>query len=112
MSKKIGDKKLGSVTSASETSGVQKTESIGEVKGIQATTGIGGVGKAGAIGKRRSTRVMSLAEREALMNLIGEEAQKMFADGTLSASNKQLVTSAVKMAVDAGIVTPEGEDEK
>ena len=110
MTKKIGDKKLGGVTSTTEASGIQKTEGIGEVKGIQATTGVGGVGKAGAVGKRRSTRVMSLAEREALMNMIGEEAEKMFADGTLSASNKELVTNAVRMAVDAGLVSPEDEE--
>jgi hypothetical protein len=111
MTKKIGDKKLGGVTSTTEASGIQKTEGIGEVKSIQATTGVGGVGKAGAVGKRRSTRVMSLAEREALMNMIGEEAEKMFADGTLSASNKELVTNAVKMAVDAGLVPDEDKED-
>ena len=110
MTKKIGDKKLGGVSSTTETSEIHKTEHIGEVQGVKPTSGVGGVGRAGAVGKRRATRVMSLQEREALMNMITEEAEKLFSEGALPQSKKALVTSAVKMAVDAGLL--QDEDEK
>lgn len=110
MPKKPDDKKVGGVGSRSTT--VRGTESVSEVTKVKATSGIGGVKGAGAIGKRRPTRVMSLAERQELFNLIDEEAEKMFASGALPAEKKQLVQQAVKMAVDSGLMEEEEETKK
>lgn len=109
MTKKIGDKKIGTVQSTHEAGKVQGMETVSGVTGIKATSGVGGVGGVDAISKRRPTRVMSAAEREQLFSMINEEAEKMFAGGHLSEEQKRVVTSAVKMAVDASIV--DGEEE-
>lgn len=116
MTKKIGDKKIGGISSTSSTHGIQSTElvkgtqSVSEVKGVAATSGVGAVQAAGAIGKRRPTRIMSIEERQQLLQTINEEAEKMFSSGILPASKKEIITKAVKMAVDSGLL-PE-EDEK
>jgi len=112
MTKKIGDKKIGGVHGATETSAVEGTEVVGNVSGVKATTGVGGVGSAGAINKRRATRTMTLAEREQLFQMINEEAEKLFGEGGMSPAQKNVVKNAVRMAVDAGIVAEDEDSEK
>ena len=109
MTKKIGDKKIGavkssSVGSTSETSQVKGAEQVRGIGKVQATSGVGSVKGAGAIGKRRPTRVMTLAEREQFFKMIDEEAEQLVASGAIPAAKRELVKSAVKMAVESGLV--------
>lgn len=46
------------------------------------------MGSTGAISKRQGTRVMSLAEREQIFEMINEEAHKLFAEGSPMAAKK------------------------
>ena len=110
MTKKIGDKKVTGVKSTKETSGVEGTEAVSGVADIKATAGVGGVRRTGTVGVR-TTRTMTLAEREELLKLVNEEADKLFADGALPQSRRKAVESAVKMAIDAGLL-PEDESGK
>src|SRR5690606_6082665 len=110
MGKKSDDGKVGAVKRTTSTTNVQGADEVGSVSGVKPTSAAGGVRGAGAVGKRRATRIMSSAEREHLFRLINEEADKLFADSTISEEKKQVLKSAVKMAVDAGIVTEEEED--
>jgi hypothetical protein len=112
MGKKSDDGKVGSVKGTGSTTNVQGTESVGSVGEVKATSGVGAVKGAGAVGKRRPTRIMSPAERENLFRLINEEADKLFAGSGMSEEKKQVLKSAVKMAVDAGIVDEEDEGSK
>lgn len=102
-------KKIGGVSSTKHLKEVQKTESVSDVQAVDAASGVGRVHGVGSVQKRRATHVMSHAERENLMRMITEEADKLFVEGALPASKKALVASAVKMAVDAGILPPEDE---
>ena len=104
MTKKIGDKKVSTVGSTTEASSVQGTEGVSSISGIRATSGIQGIGSAGALGRRRATRLMTAAERQQLFNMINEEADKLASEGILPKKQKDAVSQAVKMAVDAGIV--------
>ncbi len=112
MGKKSDDGKVGSVKGTSRTTSVQGADEVGSVGGIKPTAGVGGVKGAGAIGKRRPTRVMSLEERDNLFRLIDEEADKLFADSSISEEKKQVLKSAVRMAVDSGIGTEEEDADK
>lgn len=107
MTKKIGDKKIGGVQSTTSTSAVEGTEVVGGVAGVKATSGVGGVEGAGAVNRRRPTRTMSLAEREQLFQMINEEADKLFGEGGMSPTQRNVVKNAVRMAVDAGLVETE-----
>jgi hypothetical protein len=114
MTKKIGDKKIGGVHGTTETSAVEGTDVVGSVGGVKAATGVGGVSGPGAVSKRRSTRTMTLAEREQLFQMINEEAEKLFGDSQMSPTQRNVVKNAVRMAVDAGIIEdePEGSQKK
>lgn len=111
MGKKSDDGKIGAIKGTGSASNVEGAESVGSVSGIKPASAVGSVKGTGAIGKRRPTRIMSAAERDNLFRMINEEADKLFADSSISEEKKQLLKSAVKMAVDSGIVTEEGKDE-
>ena len=117
MADKIGDKKLGGVKPAGsapgidQTAEVHSTEAVGGVKAVAPTSSVGGIHATSAIGKRRPTRAMTLEEREALLKTIDEEAEKMFSSGVLPAGKKEVITRAVRMAVDAGLLSKDEEDD-
>ena len=104
MGKKVDDKKIGGVKLTRETTAVLGTEAVSEVSGVKATSGVVSVRGAGAIGQRRPTRTMSLEEREALFKLIEEEAESLFGHSAISNSQRQVVKTAVIMAVDSGLI--------
>lgn len=108
---KDDDKKIGGVKGTKVTTAVEGTELVGSVTGVKATTGVGGVSGAGAVEKRRPTRTMTLAEREELFQMIDEEADKLFGDAGMTSAKRELVKTAVRMAVDAGIL-PEDDPPK
>ena len=113
MPKKPGDKKIGGVKpsvvkpteTAGEVKGAEAISEVSEVQSVKATSAVSGTRGPGAIGgKRRPTRVMTMAERDELLKIVSEEADKMFAGTKISEERKRVITQAVKMAVDAGIV--------
>jgi hypothetical protein len=109
MTKKIGDKKVGGVSSTGETSAVDSTGAVSGVSEVKATGGVGAVKGAGSATRRQSTRAMTMEEREQLLKMINEEAEALFGKTGMSAEKRQIVENAVKMAVDSGLI--EGEEE-
>ena len=118
MTKKGRDNKLGGVKSTTLTTGVlgpdsiHSTESVSGVKSVAPASSVGGVQGAASIGKRRPTRAMTIEERQQLLAAINEEAEKMFSSGVLPASKKDVITQAVKMAVNAGLIEDQEDEEK
>lgn len=111
MTKKIGKKgKIGEIKSAETASEVESTGAIGGIHKVKPTSAVGGVSGAGKIGKRGATRIMSAAEREELLRMIDQEAEKMFGNA-LPSEKRKAVVQAVKMAVDSGISAEEGEED-
>ena len=99
------DTKVGGIKSTRETHEVDPTREVGGVHGIKPTAGVSGVSRAGAVGSaRRPTRTMTLAEREELFRMINEEADKMFGEAGIPEAKRELVETAVKMAVDSGLL--------
>lgn len=104
MAKKDDDGKVGGVGATRRTAGIQQTEAVGEVSKVKATSGVAGVRGTKGVGAARGTRTMTLAEREALLRMVDEEADELFKTSGLSAGKKEAVKAAVKMALDAGIL--------
>jgi len=105
MPKKPGDKgKVTGVKGAGMPEGIERTSAISEVEKAKKTAPVAGVRGLGALGKTRATRIMSSEEREAIFNQIQEEADKLFSKSGMSSKQRQVVETAVKMAVDAAIV--------
>ena len=108
--KKIGDEKVTSVTAATGTKNVEGTQAVSGVSGVKAAGMVGAVRRTGGVGGARQTRSMSLAEREELFRMIDQEADKLFADSGIAAAKRKVVESAVKMAIDAGLLPGEEEE--
>ena len=104
MVKKIGGIKGSSLT---ETHAVSPTKAV-------ATTKVGGVGgvapteRQSGVGKiRRPTRPMTAAEREHLMRLVHEEADRMFGPNGLPSAQRETLESAVRMTLEASTADEE-----
>lgn len=108
MTKKNDDKKIGGIKSTTHAKGVESTEAVSGVSGVKATSAVGGVRGAAGIDRRKTTRLMSLAEREQLLRIVDEEAAKLFGQS----DGKKTVQSAVKMAIDAGLLTEDDPAKK
>lgn len=112
MAKKPRDKKIGEIRSTGKAKQVEQTGEISRVDPVKPTDAVGGVKGAGAVGKRRPTRKITAAEREQLLRMIDEEADKLCESGVLPNAKREVVKSAVKMAVDASIVDEDSVQEE
>ena len=114
-----GTGKVGSTGEVKSTGSVQKTQSVEGVQSKSAiqTTGVKSVGSVGATGTRggsarigSSNRPLTPAERQYLMEIVSEEAEKMFADGKISPKKRRIIEDSVKMTLSAG--SADGDEEE
>jgi hypothetical protein len=105
MSKNSDDKKkIGGVGSSQATKGVKGAEGVSEIERVKGTTavkgvtGVTGVGRAGAIG------AMSFEQREKLLSIVSQEAEKLASQGAIPKGQRELVEAAVKMAIDGSLI--------
>jgi len=103
--------KIGGVKSTKVTSEVEKTSSVDEASKVKGVSRVGGVQRSGSIQRAKGTKVMTTAERDKLFRIINEEAEKMFGSSSVIKEKKEIVATAVKMAVDAGLLDEEGAEE-
>ncbi|MCB0310669.1 MAG: hypothetical protein KDD42_05510 [Bdellovibrionales bacterium] len=104
MTNKIkGKKGIKEVVSTERTGVVEGTDAVKSVETVKGAGAVGASGSAGRAGRRGATRTMTLAERQELLRMINEEADKLLEHSGMSAAKKKQVVEAVKMAVDVGI---------
>ena len=111
MTKKKDDKKIGAVGSSQSTKGVKATENVSEVdkvKGAASVRGVSGVSRVSGTGPLGA---ITLEQRERLMTLVSEEAEKLAAQGVIPKSQREIVEQAVKMVIDASLIEG-GNDQK
>jgi hypothetical protein len=102
---KVGGKKVGGVKQTTQTEDVEGAESVGTV---QKASGVGAVGSVSGQG-RKSTRTMTVADREKLFGMVAEEAERLFKKGQIPAEQREVIEEAVKIAIDAGLIDEEEE---
>lgn len=104
MAKKDDDNKVGAIGSSRSAQGVRATESVSEVDKVKAAgavrgvTNVSGVGKAGAIG------AMTFEQRERLLSIVSQEAEKLAGQGMIPKGQREIVEQAVKMVIDAALI--------
>ena len=99
--------RIGGVSGTGSSSGVDRTASVGDVQEVKKTGEVQGLQRSQQVGNRRTTRLMSAAEREKLFQMINEEAEKLFGENGLPKEQREIVENAVKMAIDASILDDE-----
>ena len=106
MVKKIkgGPKKPGGTDAVEPTKSVgsSKVGDVNQVEGTQA--------KQETKKSRKTTRPITAAEREHLLKLINEEADRIFGANGLPESERGTVEGAVSMAIDATLIEEDEED--
>ncbi len=97
------------------TGGVQKSQSVQGPDAVQSktpiqTTGVNSVGGVGGAVKsdrsariRQGTRGLTPAEKEYLLSLVSEEAEKMFGGGKITPRKRQIIEASVRMSLAAGM---------
>lgn len=113
MSKRKDKTNISGVKATRESHGVERTESVGNVSSVGKVKGASGVGSvkgAGAISGRKGViSGISREQRDRILALVGEEAERMAQEGTIPKSKKDLVKKSVVMALDAAITLDEDE---
>lgn len=84
--------------------GISKTKAVDQVTKVDEVTKVSGVKGADKIAMRRATTIMTSAEREKFFKMIEEEADKLADEGVIPKKQKNIVSKAVKMAIDSGII--------
>lgn len=120
MTKGPRDKKISGVRSTKQTknveetrgvqgsSGVQGTEGIGSVGGIKGASSVGSVAGAGRVRSSKGAgQVITTRQKEKLFAVIREEADKLTNDGIIPRGKKQIIESAVMMALETALVDDE-----
>ena len=106
MSNGIDDKKgkVGGVSGTSTTKNIEKASGVSEVEEVKKTEAVGGPTSTGPVGRRKLTRTMSASERDALLNIVDEEADKLFGKSGMSEETREVARQAVRMAIDGAAV--------
>ena len=113
MTKKGNDKKIGAVTPTRAGHEVERTEGVGQVGAVQPTAGVMGTRGVGAIKKRRPTRVMTSEDREQLLKMVSEEAERLFGgQANLPSERREIIEEAVKMTIEASLTDEESPKTK
>jgi hypothetical protein len=104
--------KIGGIKSTKATEDIKGTTGVSDVSGVKGASSIGSIGGAGDASKRRSTRVMTLEEREELFKIVKEEASSLFGKSGIPKEKQAVLEDAVKMAIDSGLLDEEAYPKK
>jgi len=104
MGNKEDDKKVGAIGTSGATKGVKATESLSEVDKVKGASAVKGVSEVSGVGRSGAIGAVSIEQRDKLMAIVTEEAEKLAAQGVLSKSQRDVVEQAVKMAIDASLI--------
>ena len=99
-------KKIDSISNSSRTStnAIENTKQI-ETNSISEINSINPASHSANVAPvRRATRAMTAEEREYLLRLVNEEADRLFSNNSLNERQKQTAKTAVKIAIDAAII--------
>lgn len=105
------------ITGTAPSRGTTATTGVKGAEQIEQTKQVGGVdqvttvkGRQGVSRARAATRPMTQEEREHLMQLVDEEAEKMLANANIPEGRKRTITESVKMTLSAGWLTKAEEE--
>jgi predicted AAA+ superfamily ATPase len=101
-------KKIGEVTSTGRTREVRSTAQVSEVEAVRGAGAVDRVLGVQGVGKTSSARAITSDQRDRLMNLVAQEAEKLAKDGSIPKSQRDVVERAVKMVIEAALI--DGED--
>jgi len=97
-------KKVGAISSSTGTKGVRGTDAVHEVEKVKGTAAVGGVSNVSGVGKAAAIGAMSFEQRERLLSIVSQEAEKLAAQGVIPKNQRAIVEQAVRMVIDASLL--------
>lgn len=101
------DKKIKGINKTDALNSVRKSEAISQVNKtskVGAVTGVSGT-------NRMPTREMSFQERNELLQMVEQEAEKLFSNSKIPQAQREAIELAVKQTIDAALVEASDSDE-
>ncbi len=96
--------------------GINKTDALNSVRKSEAISQVNKTSKVGAITgvsstSRMPTREMSFQERSELLQMVEQEAEKLFSNSKIPQAQREAIELAVKQTIDAALVDSGDNDE-
>jgi hypothetical protein len=104
MTRKKDSDEIKRISASDATKGVKPTDSVSEVEKIKGASAVKGV--SGVTGVKQTAGVSSIRfdQRDKLLSMISEEAEKLAAQGIIPKSQREVVEKAVQMVIDAALL--------
>lgn len=106
MNDKKDKKGISGVERAQKSSSIKQVESVDEVTRVTKTERVGKARGSSSVGG--ATQKLLYEDREKLLSLVDEEAEKLFEKSNLPEGQKKVIRDAVKMAIDGSLLDEEG----
>lgn len=109
MTRKKDDKGVDKVRGSGATKGVKATSSVSEVDRVQGASAVKGVSAVSGVRSTSGISSISLEQRDKLMTMISEEAERLAAQGAIPRNQREVVEQAVRMIIDAALLDSDKE---
>jgi hypothetical protein len=109
MTKKKDDKGVERIGSTSATKGVKGTSAVDAVDKVKAASGVQRVSGVKGIKAASGVSGISFEQRERLLSMVSEEAEKLAAQGFIPKNQREVVEQAVKMIIDSTLLEPSAD---
>lgn len=111
--KKDSGDNVGKVSRTGATKGVKATEAVSEVERVKGAEAIKGVSAVSRVSAASGVTGIRFEQREKLLSMISQEAEKLAAQGIIPKSQREVVEKAVQMVIDAALVdSPDDSNKK
>jgi hypothetical protein len=111
MTGKKDDKEgVGKISRTGATKGVKATEAVSEVERVKGAEAIKGVSAISRVQATAGVAGIRLEQREKLLSMVSQEAEKLAAQGLIPKSQREVVEKAVQMVIDAAIIERADEE--
>ena len=104
--------KVHGISAPRVTTSVEQLSNVSEVEKTQKTAAVGAVHGVSGVSKTASARSIDFADREVIHKMIHEDADKLFGKGRMDKAKREVIETAVKMAVDAATIQEADKQKK
>jgi len=108
--KKDDDDSIGRVTRTGGTKGVKATDAVSEVERVKGAESVKGVSAVSGVRGTTGVSGIRFEQREKLLTMVSQEAEKLVAQGIIPKSQKEVVAKAVQMVIDGALVDNSAEE--
>lgn len=112
MSRKKDTDEIKRVSATDGTKGIKATETVSEIEKVKGASAVKGVSAVSGVRQASGVNSIRFEQRDKLLSLISEEAEKLAAQGIIPKNQREVVEKAVQMVIDAALVEHDDDDDQ